>query len=266
MDDVPTGQIIELLQPDVVLCFNTKHLSDFDIIADGWIHVALAYRDVARQQGVVVGIQLMGTLALQGTMGVTLLSIELLKHIPKQVLVGTALVLVGSGMIGFLLSPSRQWLIQRRQTIVNATKQYVDHMGEALGRIFASLSAIEQAAIAANQVLAAAKQRTIKRPDKVRAYATWVLARANGPLSLAEMVRRMKKAGYRTKAKHPERYLSRVLHAHPGLFRVEERRWSLGSQSTFIERSRHQIYTHRMTAGEGMPFQRWPSPKGVGDR
>ena len=42
-DDVPTGQIIELIRPDVVFCDDKKHLGDFDIMANDWFAAAVAY-------------------------------------------------------------------------------------------------------------------------------------------------------------------------------------------------------------------------------
>ncbi len=67
-DDVQTGQLIEMLQPDVVFCYNTKHFGAFDVLAERWIHVAVAYRDVSRREGVVTGVAMTSTLAVKGTL------------------------------------------------------------------------------------------------------------------------------------------------------------------------------------------------------
>ena len=56
-----------------------------------------------------------------------------------------------------------------------------------------------------------------------------VLARSIGPLSLSELMKRIEATGYQTEAQQPERYLSHVLHAHPRLFKIEDKCWSLRS-------------------------------------
>jgi hypothetical protein len=235
-DDVPTGQLIELLQPDVVFCYDTRHLGDFDVLADGWIHVAVAYRDISRQEGMVTGVAVTSTLAIKGTLATTQLSLAALEQaraglerMDKKIL--WCLILVVGVALGFALaySPSRRWLSEQGKALASAVKRGAFSLGEHVGEVAEAMAIVEQAAGDARLVLTEQGQRALTPPRGLREYAARALARSKGPLSLPELMEHIEDAGYQTHAKEPERSLSHMLHAHPQLFRVEDRRWSLRS-------------------------------------
>ena len=234
-DDVPTGQIIELLQPDVVFCYD-KDLVAFDVLAEGWIRASYAYRDISRQTNVMVGVQMTGTVAIGGTVvGAQLSFVALeqiysgLQRIDKKILLGMILLLVVALGLALACTPSRRWLFVQGKAVASAVKQSVSAIEERVGEIAEDMATIEQARDEAKQSLAKLQQRTLTPPRGAREYATMALARASGPLSLLELMKRMKAIGYQTQAQQPGRYLSHVLHAHPRLFKIEDTCWSLRS-------------------------------------
>jgi hypothetical protein len=234
-DDVPTGQIIELLQPDVVFCYD-KDLVAFDVLAEGWIRVSYAYRDLSRQANVMVGVELTGTVAIRGTVVGAQLSFAALEQIyaglqriDKKILGGIILLLVVALGLALACTPSRRWLFAQGQALASAVKRGVSAVGERVGEIAEDMATIEQASVEAYQRLATLQQRTLTPPRGVREYAAMALARASGPLSLPELMKRMKAIGYQTEAQQPGRYLSHVLHTHPRLFKIEDKSWSLRS-------------------------------------
>jgi hypothetical protein len=234
-DDVPTGQIIELLQPDVVFCYD-KDLVAFDVLAGGWIHVSYAYRDISRQASVMVGVEITGTLTIRVTVVGAQLSFAALEQIyaslqrmDKKILWGMILILVVALGLALACTSSRRWLFVQGQALASAVKQSVSTVEERVGEIAEDMAIIERASVEAKQSLAERQQRALTPPRGVREYAVMALARASGPLSLPELMKRMEAAGYQTEAQQPERYLSHVLHAHPRLFSVEDKCWSLRS-------------------------------------
>ncbi len=229
-DDVPTGQIIELLCPDVVLSYNTKHLGHFDVTSEGWVYVALAYRDISRREGIVVGIELVGTFSLNATFGVAQLSFSIVGKIDKNVWLILGLILVVALCCALAHPTSRRWLQTKGEEVATAMKHTAENIGEGVAKIAETMTAVEKAAGDARRQLTLRPERTITSPRKVREYVAWVLARASGPLSAEEIVKRMKEVGYHTASEHPEQYLKRILRAHPGLFYNEDARWSLGCQ------------------------------------
>ena len=229
-DDVPTAQIIELLRPDVVLCYDTKHLGHFDVTAEGWVYVALAYRDISRREGMVVGIELVGTFSLNTTFGFAQLSLSIAGKIDKKVWLIVGLIIIVALCCALAHPTSRRWLQTKGEEVASVMKHTTEHIGAGVARITETMTTVERAAGDARRQLSLRPERAVTPPRKVREYAAWVLARASGPLSAGEIVKRMKEAGYYTASEYPERYLKRILRAHPGLFSNEGVRWSLGCQ------------------------------------
>lgn len=236
-DDVPTGQIIELLRPDVVFCDDKKHLGNFDIMANDWFAAVVAYYATSKRAGVVASLHVGGALAFQGTIAVVEVSFSSLSKVDKEVWQGilTAVVIILALLvIAYSIPPSRRWLQQKAQSIVSFSKSCVKGAREYVGGIVDEVGKVEEASIKAKQDLSEMKQRAITPPGKVLEYAAMVLARTPGPLRTSEIVRRMKAYGYETSAEHPERYLSRVLHGHPRLFEKKDRGWSFRSHTAAL--------------------------------
>ncbi len=234
-DDVPTGQLIELLQPDVVFCFD-KDLGAFEVLAEGWIHVAIAYRDISRREGTVTSIAMTGTLVIRGTVAGVQISFEaleqvhaILERIDKKILWCLLLVVGVAAVVAVAHPSSRRWLSEQGQMLVSGVKGGVSSLGERIDEVAEIVAVVEQAAGEAKLVLEEQGPRALTPPRGLREYAARALARSRGPLSLPEPMECMKDAGYQTHAKQPQRSLSQMLHTHPQLFYVEERRWSLKS-------------------------------------
>lgn len=237
-DDVPMGQLIELLQPDVVFCFD-KDLDPFDVLANGWTLAAVAYRDISRREGVMAGVAVTSSFAIKGTLATTQLSLAAveqaragLERIDKKVLWCLILVVGVAVVFALAYAPSRRWLSERGKALASAVKQGASSLGERVSEVTEVVATFEQVAKDARLVLTDQGQRALTPPRGLREYAARALARSRGPLSLSELMERIKEAGYQTQAKQPERSLSHMLHAHPHLFCVDERRWSLRSHSS----------------------------------
>ncbi len=231
-DDVPTGQIIELIRPDVVFCDDKKHLGDFDIVANDWFAAAVAYYATSRREGVITSLNFGGAIALQGTFVVAEVSFSSLSKIDKEAWQGMLAVLVvilALLAIAYSIPSSRRWLQQQAQSFVSFSKSCAEGAREHVGGVVEEVGRIEQESIKAKQDLSKMKQRVITPPKKVLEYAAMVLARTPGPLRASEIVRRMRAYGYKTAAEHPEHYLNRVLHAHPRLFEKQDGEWSFKS-------------------------------------
>ncbi len=152
-----------------------------------------------------------------------------LEHIDKKIL--WCLILVVGVALGLALAypSSRLWSSEQGKALTSAVKRGASSLGEHVGEVAEAIAMVEQAAGDARLVLDSQEQRALTPPRGLREYAARVLARSRGPLSLPELMERIEDAGYQTHAKQPERSLSHMLHAHPQLFRVEDRRWSLRS-------------------------------------
>jgi len=180
----------------------------------------------------VVGLNVGGTIALQGTFVVAEVSFSSLSKINKEVWQGllTALVVILALLaIAYSIPSSRRWLQQKAQSLASFSKSCAESTREYVGGVVEEVGRIEQESIKAKKNLSEMKQRAITPPRKVLEYAAMVLARTPGPLRIPEIVRRMKVYGYETSAEHPEHYLSRVLHAHPRLFEKKDGEWSFKS-------------------------------------
>ena len=231
-DDVPAGQIIELIRPDVVFSDDRKHLGSFDIIGDEWFAAALAYCAISKREGVIVSLKVGGGVAVQGTVVVAQCSFTCLAKIDAEAWRGILLLLMialALFAIALAIPSSRRWLQTQARSFTSFSRKCAETVRECVGGAADEVAKIEQASLEAKQALSQMKQRAITPPRKVLEYAAMVLARSPGSLTPSEIVQRMQKYGYQTDAEHPEYYLSRVLHAHPHLFEKKDGQWSFKS-------------------------------------
>lgn len=228
-DDVPTGQIIELLQPDVAFCFNTRHLGAFEVTARGWVWVAVAYRDLSRQQGLIVSIHCGSGLALQGMMATASGAYSLALKVDQKVWLGLLLALLGICSFVLVHPPSRRWLLEHKEDLARAAQSGIRRLGEGLAPVMSHMAAIEQKGREAEERLAQGRHRTITRPRSIVQVSAMVLARSLRPLRVDEIIQQMEHDGYRATMEDPERSFREVLGAQSRLFVEEEGRWSLKS-------------------------------------
>jgi hypothetical protein len=220
-DDVPTGQLVELLQPDTVYSKNTKHLAAFDITAQDSLRIALAYRAVARRDAAVVllhgGAVIAIPLSVEAVGAAFSAVTTMVNRMDRRVLVGAVALLALLGVSTWVVPGSRHWLSDRAREALALARRGLEAYATA-----------EEAAQAAHQRLAAARRAATTVPRTAREYAVLVLARAPGPLTVRAITQAMQDAGYRSRSAHPQHYVSRVLRRHADWFeRRGARRWTL---------------------------------------
>ncbi len=220
-DDVPTGQIIELLGPHLVLS-RDEDLVSFGIIGQDIPLITCAYRDKTKKEATTLGISLGGGLIIQVSLEAVKSLIALLSKLDKMLLFGLLLLAMASLGTAVFYPPSRYWLQERGRRTIQS-------LGEELGPFIDVLLKLEAESAKATPIISQFRRSTTS-PKTARNYAVKVLSEAFGSLSVREITRRMIMQGYKTSSEHPEYYVSRVLHKYPRLFeKTEERRWRLKS-------------------------------------
>jgi hypothetical protein len=220
-DDVPTGQLIELLQPDTVFSRDAKHLAAFGITAQDSLRIVLAYHAVARRDEVVVVLHGGAMIAIPlsaEACGADIRAVSsAVNRMDKRVLVGAVALIALVGAFAYVRPGSRRWV--------------AEHARGALGLALRGLeaySAVEANAQSARQQLAAVRRAATTVPRTARDYAVLVLARAPGPLTVRAITRAMCDAGYQPRSAHPEQHVSRVVRRHTDWFEQRgSRRWTL---------------------------------------
>lgn len=218
-DDFPTGQIIELLGPHLVLT-RDQDLAAFGSTGQDIPIITCAYRDKTKQEAVSLSVCFGGSFVFWVSSEAIKSFIALLFRLNKTLSVAFLILAVGSLGIAFAYPPSRKWLRERgRHTIVGLWK--------GLEPLLDELLEIEAASTRAKLVVSQ-PGRSIAPPKTARDYAAKVLSEAFGPLKVKEITRRMMVQGYETSTEHPEYYVNRVLHKYPRLFeKNEDGRWHL---------------------------------------
>ena len=220
-DDFPTGQIIELLGPHLVLT-RDEDLAAFESTGHDIPIITCAYRDKTKQEAVSLGVSLGGGFVFLVSSEAIKAFFSLLSRVNKALPVVFLLLAAGSLGIAFAYPPSRKWIRERgSQTLVNLWKGIEPLLNEFLEI---------EAASARAKLIVSQPTRIIGSPRTARDYAVKVLIEAFGPLGVKELTRRMILQGYETSSEHPEYYVSKVLRKYPRLFvRNEIGRWQLRS-------------------------------------
>jgi len=225
-DDVPTGQIIELIGPHLVLT-RDKDLIKFESTGQDIPIITCAYRDKTKQETVALCICVSGGFVFSISLETIKSLVAFICGLDKRLSIGFLILAAGSFIAALIYPPSRRWLWkQGRQTIENLWRVF--------GPLLDELLEIEAASARAKPVLSQSR-RVIAPPKTARDYAVLVLSESFGPLRAKEIVRRMIALGYQTSSEHPEYYVSRVLHKYPRLFEMTEgKRWRLKSHTPNI--------------------------------
>src|SRR5260370_27331967 len=233
-DDVPTGQIVELIQPDCVLS-RDHHLASFELTSENWGQVVRDYRDASKSDELMITIVVGGNIVFRFSAATFRLPISLIQkiEIDKKVVLALLLLLVGLAIAGGLALAhpvSRRWLQEQSQSLVSSAKKGTEIVKDYLQGLAQDFAEVQQQGVQAKQNLTQHPQRIKEIPRNVRGYVALALAGSLGSLSLTELVARMEKHGYQTKNTHPEAYIRSVLRRHPLLFERDERkRWRLRS-------------------------------------
>ncbi len=231
-DDVPLAQIIELLEPEVRLSTDKKHLAKhgFTVYTKKWTQVSAAFRDKTKSDETVVVVTssgLMLTLVLVGVgtamadrlkLAGGLLEVYLQKVQPWHIalLLVIAVLLLTHSKSRQTLSKVLEWLGKNATALRRLVLRMLEASGNELEHRGRFISFI-----------------TEKTPPKrkrltVRQYIGIVLSRANQPLSVDKLLAQMIKAGYTTRSNRPKRYVKRVLRQFHLLFEEDANRcWQL---------------------------------------
>lgn len=216
-DDAPTGQLIELLRPSIVLSLDKKHLEDFGIVSDPktWTMFPAAWRDHAERDALVVGLYLGGGMTVFLSWEVIRGIVAAIARLDKRLLLALAVVL-GAAII---FPPTRRMLQRLLQFL--ATFAQSELVRDGFQYLATQIVTKTTQAAEAKQFLLE-QERPILRPTRVLDYLVFVLSRAEGTLSVKELTRRIIDLGYEPRGEHPERYVRRLLGASPGWFEQDD--------------------------------------------
>jgi len=222
--DVPTAQVAEMLGVHLVLA-NDKDLAAFEIIPENArVRIMAAYQSTGEEDLAQLGITLGSGVVLWVSMAAIRSLIVLISKVNRWLL----LALVVALGLALAIPPTRRWLKKQSQPFLEYTQQYACSCGERIEAVIDELAELHLEAVEAEQFIPS--PRAVEQPRLVWHYILRVLATAPGPLSASEIATRMAAQGYRAKGAHPERYVSRLLHASPDLFeQTESRYWRFRS-------------------------------------
>jgi len=222
--DLQTGQLIELVHPHAVIS-NDPDLAPFGTLSQYSAKVTCAYLEKGKREVLVIYFNATGLLALQLTATALYSLMAWLRKVDKLILMGILLPLAVAGGAVWLYSPSRTWLQERFRAVKPGIQAAFWHVLDGLQPVMEDYMRLKREAEKAHDILAQSRRLT-EPPITVRDYASRILSRAVGPLSAAELSRRMQKQGYVPRGTHPELYLRRVFRTHPGIFGMDEdKRW-----------------------------------------
>ena len=222
--DLQTGQLIELVHPHAVIS-NDPDLAPFGTLSQYSARVTCAYLAKGKHEVLVIYFNATGMLALQLTASALCSLMACLCKVDKHILLGILLPLAVAGGAAWLYGPSRTWLQKRFLAVKPRMLAAFWHILDGLQPVMEDYMRLKREAEKAHDILAQSRRLT-EPPTTVRDHASRILSRAAGPLSAAELSRRMQEQGYVPRGTHPELYLRKVLRTHPGIFGMDEdKRW-----------------------------------------
>jgi hypothetical protein len=231
VEDGPTAQLARLITPDVFLSCNHHHFPQYGTVAEfygeNWSIVTVAYRDRSTWDAVFTGTVFGGTVTCSVSASAIRDLARVLARTDRRILLGMGL---GAGILAIvaLLHPtSRRWLLARSEQIYGVA----DKMVQMLSPLVDQWIQLQVASAEATRVIAAAQCR-LERPRRLVDCIGTVLARADTPLARAALGPAVAKWGYERSSATADQYLSRILRAHPQLFREDQHgQWILSTSA-----------------------------------
>ncbi len=224
-DDVPTGVLVELLDPDLFLTAD-KALADFGpspvSAPESLRTVRIAYRDKRTRDAMQAGVGVGGSIMLVAFVEVVGATVKMLRkqigRLPKPVVVLALLALAtAAGLLA----------LRRRETRI-ATQSQISREPSFAKYVLEEFGGATRAGAKADRLLSSI-ERPHAPPRTCATHAARVLSRSPGPVSLDWLVMRMYANGYRSRTQHARRSVERRLRAFPRLFvRMRNGRWVLG--------------------------------------
>lgn len=222
-DDIPTGQIVELLDPDLLLTAD-RAFAEFGPslrrVPAPMRTARIAYRDKRTRDILHTGMGIGGSimLAVIGELISPIISAlkKPVSRIPKHLLI---LILAG------LAAAASQHVLHQRRIGAIAEARHLPEPSFA-AHLFRELGGVTQAGTKADRFLS-----SIERPHgqarSTVAHAARVLSRSPGPVGIDWLMIQMRTTGYRPRV-HGRRAVERRLRVHSQLFvRMRNGRWTL---------------------------------------
>jgi len=191
-------------------------------------------RDYARAKSILVGVKVGSGLAVVCSLEVLIalgrVIIEGIQRIPPMIK-----VYIGLAIVGLLLHPkSREcllgWLKQALALVERAKPVLASLSHDA----FRELSSVVDKAKNAEQTIRAALPVVAKRRASALVMTRAVCLKAGGPLQLAEIERRVRSAGYTTRARNFAAYLKRILRKNPEFVEMSDGQWALQTDEAAV--------------------------------
>jgi hypothetical protein len=232
-DDLALAQTGRVLGADHLLTLD-PHLDEYAVPEPQWTQLAAAVRMAVTQQGTLLRIT---TVHLTVTLTVSVavqVAWELLRtalriaqlifrHVPPVVIV---LALIAAYVL--LSQPQNRAKLERlwvltgpylSKTLLDWVMAYFVEQSEAIRASRADL-------LPAQRFLEDKRARKLI-DTTARGYAAFSLVRLSKPVRVDALVKAMKKNGYRSRAKHPERYVRQVLRKYPQIFVLSVDGWTI---------------------------------------
>jgi predicted nucleic acid-binding protein len=232
-DDLALAQTSRVLGADHLLTLD-PHLEEYAVPEPQWTQLAAAVRMSVTQQGTLLRIT---TLHLTVTLTVSVavqVAWELLRtalrfaqlifrHVPPVVIV---LVLIAVYVL--LSQPRNRTKLERLWVLTGPyiSKALIEWVGGYFTQQSEAIRASRADLLPAQRFLE--DKRARKLIDKTaRGFAAFTLVRFSQPVPLEALVKAMKKNGYRSRSKHPERYVRRVLRKYAEVFVSSDDGWMI---------------------------------------
>lgn len=232
--DVQSGQLIEVLDPDVVLSLD-KDLDEFDTVARrrGQLKaITVAYRDKSVKDALQLGLGLGGSLTLvigwELLSGITRVLIRSASRIPRPLLIIAVSALTAYFLVG------HRWRRDRLEPVRGSADIRIGSQ-PFLYALLKEVTARVSVGMEAQRLLIGVERP--KTPSRNAAqHAARILSRSVGQLSLARLAQAMAEDGYKPLRRPLVRSVHDRLRRYPRLFSsTPDGLWTLHSYPPFSE-------------------------------